>query len=175
MEYLPSIDRFLVRGSYHAGGGFGFLIDGDGKVTAENRTLSAVVRASQSIPRDAPGGVIVAQPQLPSGIALLMATANSLTALPSAPDAYLWQYGGADGVLTSSNTLFIASLSSKGIVAKQAELSLPTALGKGPIAARSLSKPSSGPSSPVDGKGRRTAPEAAKRSVRVFGIGQGGH
>lgn len=175
VEYLASIDRFLVRGTYHAGGGFGFLIDGDGKVTAENRTLPAMVRASQSIPRDAPGGMVVAQPQLPSGISLIMATANSLTAMPSTPDTYLWQYGGADGVFTSASSVFIASHSSKGIVAKQAELPLPTALDKGPVAPVKASNPSPIRSNLlVDGKGRRTALEAVKREIPVYRIDQAG-
>lgn len=118
VEYIPSVDRFLILGAFHAGGGFGYLLDENGKVTGYNGALPPIIRESQSAVRDADRSALVAHITAPTGLMVLSVTGTEITLVKAIPDDYAWQYGGTDGIFLDANRVFIASLSSGGLVAK---------------------------------------------------------
>jgi hypothetical protein len=146
IEYIAAVDRFLVRGTYHedppSGSacdvvtttrGFGHLLDGEGNVTGSNKALDAVVRESQSIVRNDAASAVVVQPKLPNGASVLRVTATEITPLPDVADDYHWDYGGTDGIFVSERRVFVASLSTKGMVTKTFEIDAPVdGAGGGP-------------------------------------------
>jgi len=113
-SYIKDIDRFLVLGAYASGGGFGYLIDQNGTVTASNATLPAVVRESQP----AVSGSVVAQPASPNGLAVYDLTKESIGLRKIVADNYGWQHMGTDGIFIDSDTVYVVSLSSRGLVEK---------------------------------------------------------
>ena len=71
IDYVPSIDRFLVTGTYHTGGGFAYLLDDEGQVKAKNNTLPPIIRESQPVIQEVDGYAIAAQAVSPSGVMVL--------------------------------------------------------------------------------------------------------
>jgi len=118
VAYLPSIDRFLVLGAFHAGGGFGYLLDEYGNVTGRNASLPPIVRESQSAVRDAEGSALVVQITAPTGVMVLSVTSSDITLERTIADDFAWQYCGTDGIFLDDRRAFIVSLSSGGLVAK---------------------------------------------------------
>ena len=92
VAYVPAVDRFLVLGTSDSGGGFGYLLDSSGNVTATNTSLPPIVRESESIVR----GNRVVQATWPNGLMALSLTGSSITLDETIADAYNWQYMGTD-------------------------------------------------------------------------------
>jgi len=120
VEYLPHIDRFLVLGSNYGGGGFGFLLDGQGHVVAENPNLPPIVRESQAIVRVEGTGQLVVQPTQPTGIMTLWVDDDeiSLVGQQSAPigdKPFGWGYTGTDGVWLDDSHVYVVTTSPLGL------------------------------------------------------------
>jgi hypothetical protein len=124
VQYISAIDRFLVVGTYDAGGGFVYLLDNEGNVLADNKTLPATVRESQLVVREFDGGAVVVQPTTPTGVMVLSVTPSSITLEQTIADDYEWQYSGTDGIFVDSDTVYIVSLSSKGLVERTFDVAL---------------------------------------------------
>jgi len=122
VAYIPSVGRFLILGALHAGGGFGYLLDENGAVAADNASLPPIVRESQSAVRDADGSALVAHITAPTGLMVLSVTPTDITLKRTVEDDYPWQYCGTDGIFLDPNTVFIASLSSAGLMAKMFDI-----------------------------------------------------
>jgi hypothetical protein len=122
VTYLPSLERFLILGAYQAGGGFGYLLDQDGKIVASNTSLPAIVRESQSIVLEQAGKAKVVQPIAPNGLVELTVTASAITLKSIIADDYVWQYSGTDGIFVNANTVYIVSTSPTGLVEKTLHL-----------------------------------------------------
>jgi hypothetical protein len=114
VSYIPSINRFLILGSYASGGGFGYLIDMEGNITGSTTSLPTFVRESEPAIR----GTMAAQAITPGGIALLKLSANSITLHKKITDAYTWQYMGTSGIFLSDTSLYMISLSHRGLIEK---------------------------------------------------------
>jgi hypothetical protein len=118
VAYLPSIERFLVLGAYHSGGGFAYLLDQDGNIMASNKTLPAIVRESQPITWEQPSMVRVVQPLAPKGLMVLSVTPSAISLKTTITDDYQWHYSGTDGIFINANTVYIVSTSHLGLVEK---------------------------------------------------------
>ncbi|MBC7836271.1 hypothetical protein H7X87_00630 [Acetobacteraceae bacterium] len=114
VSYVPAIDRFLIQGSYASGGGFAYLVDISGTVTASNTSLPAIVRESEPILK----GTTAVQATSPSGLAVYNLSQNSITLARTIKDPYVWNYMGTGGIFVDSDTVYIVSLSSRGLLEK---------------------------------------------------------
>lgn len=123
VTYLPSIERFLILGAYHAGGGFAYLLDQEGNIMSSNKALPAIIRESQSIAWEQPDTVKVVQPTAPSGLMVLSMTASTITLKNPIADDYQWHYSGTDGIFMDANTVYIVSTSPSGLVEKTFHIS----------------------------------------------------
>ncbi len=136
IEYISTIDRFLVLGAFESGGGFGRLVDSAGNVTAQTDALPPIVRESQSVVRESAGGAVVVQAISPSGAMVLSLTSSSITLAQTITDPYEWQYPGTDGIFTDPETVYMVSLSTSGLVERTftlepAESEIPTVDSRG--------------------------------------------
>eukprot|EP00727_Mastigamoeba_balamuthi_P004708 m51a1_g14235 hypothetical protein (414) ;mRNA; f:222579-223956 len=135
VEYVAAVDRFYVRGTYHDKNGatcdrpsttkgFAHLLDADGNVVASNRKLEAMARESQPIVRGAADGAsaLVVQPRLPTGYSVTRITATSVTKMAPITDTYKWDYCGTDGIFLSDSKVLVATLSTKGMVVRTADV-----------------------------------------------------
>lgn len=118
VTHLKNIDRFLVTGTtYGDNKGFAYLLDGNGSVVAQTKSLPATVRGAKAVVRANGSESVVVQPASPSGLMVLSVTANSITLKKTIVDAYNWSYCGTDGLFNSSGTqVYFASLSKTGMV-----------------------------------------------------------
>ena len=127
IEYVPAIDRFLLTGTYKAGGGFAFLLDGEGRITARHELLPPIVRESQPVTRSEGDGAIAVQPTASSGIMVLSLTPDSIALNQTIADKYEWEYIGVDGIFLTPKTVYFVALSSKGLVEKRFTIDLDAA------------------------------------------------
>lgn len=139
VQYVPSIDRFLVMASKDGGagsnsgrlcsGGKAFLVDNSGTITASLDLTNGVIRESQSVIN----GSCAAQTMLKNGqsvfgnnssggalggLMVLNLTASSIAVSQTIDDSYQWQYIGNDGYFKDSTHVVIFALSSSGIQTK---------------------------------------------------------
>ncbi len=119
VEYVATIDRFLVTGTYKTGGGFAYLLNGAGQVTAANTLLLPIVRESQPVIQAVAGGALAVQAMAPSGVMVLWLTPDSITLNQTIAGDHEWQYIGTDGIFTDPETVYMVSLSDKGLIEKQ--------------------------------------------------------
>eukprot|EP00727_Mastigamoeba_balamuthi_P004640 m51a1_g14174 hypothetical protein (437) ;mRNA; f:28037-29432 len=136
IEYLAAVDRFYVRGTYHdkdgatcdrpeTTKGFAYLLDGDGTVVASHTKLEAMARESQPIVRsESDGSVTVVQPKLPSGYSVARVTATAVQRMAPIEDPYVWDYCGTDGIFLPGSRVLVASLSTKGMVVRTANVTV---------------------------------------------------
>ncbi len=122
VQYIKSINRFLVAGTYKKGGGFAYLIDDKGKVTAENLSLPSFVREAQPAIYHDKNLTQVVYPKQPSGLQLLELTASKITLKKEIKDNYQWSYIGTDGIFIDKESLYFVTLSKKGLVEKKFSL-----------------------------------------------------
>jgi hypothetical protein len=116
VTYIPAVDRFLVVGTYVAGGGFAYLLDNDGNIIASNKELPAIVRESQSIVQNNNGNARIAQVIAPNGVMVLMITPSEIQLVTEIAGDTDWKYGGTDGIFISPNMVYIVSESADGLV-----------------------------------------------------------
>jgi len=121
-QYIKSLKRFLVTGTYQEGGGFAYLIDEKGKVSAQNLSLPEFVREAQPAIYHDKTKVLVAYPQAPNGLQLLELTKSSIALKRQIKDTYNWSYSGTDGIFLDKASLYFVSLSEKGLVEKKFSL-----------------------------------------------------
>ena len=119
IQYIPSIDRFLVAGAYESGGGFGFLISNDGEVTAKNKSLPAIIRESQPAVKAGEQAAFAVYPKSPNGLSVLKLGPSSIILNNTVSDSYAWRYMGTDGIFTDQNSVYFVSLSKSGCVEKK--------------------------------------------------------
>ncbi len=118
VQYIASIDRFLVTGAYKNGAGFAFLIDDNGQVTAKNKNLPGLVREAQPAIKAFDDGAFVVYPRHPNGLFVLKIGASSIALNNVVSDSYAWRYMGTDGIFTGENAVYFVSLSETGNVEK---------------------------------------------------------
>ncbi|GEM_PF-887537 len=118
VEYIPSIQRFLIIGTYHNGGGFSFLLDENGQKTAQNFSLPEIVREAQPAVKDSSNIAYAVYPSSPNGLAVLELSAASIALNNVISDSYDWSYMGTDGIFTGENSVYFVSLSKNGCVEK---------------------------------------------------------
>jgi len=134
IEYLPSIDRFLVAGTYQTGGGFAYLLDGAGQVTAANEQLPPIIRESQPVIRAMNEQAMAVQAIAPSGVMVLLLTPDSITLDQTITGDHEWQYIGTDGIFISPEMVYMVSLSDLGLVEKRFSIPKPVRNISEPIA-----------------------------------------
>lgn len=118
VAYLPSVDRFLIVGTYHNGGGFAYLLNQDGHIVAAHTSLPAIVRESRPIVLDNGGEVTIAQPTDPTGIEILSISSSEITLRYTVADDYVWEYSGTAGIFANAATVYLISTSPAGLVEK---------------------------------------------------------
>ena len=119
VQYIPSIDRFLVAGAYASGGGYSFLINNNGDVTAINKNLPALIREAQPAVKQSGSAAFVVYPKQPNGLYVLSLSDSSITLNNEISDSYSWRYMGTDGIFTDTNSVYFVSLSKTGCVEKR--------------------------------------------------------
>jgi hypothetical protein len=123
VQYYPSIDRFLVVGAYHDGGGFAYLFDNDGNIKAQNHSLPPIIRETQPAADALANGVRIVYPTFPNGAIVLWVTSSGVSLSETIPDSYDWYYMGTDGIFLDSDTVYIVSTSPTGLVEKKFTIS----------------------------------------------------
>ncbi len=112
VAYVPGIDAFFVQGSYAAGGGFGYVINNSGSTIVARTDLPSIVRESDSVVR----GSTVVQATAPTGLIVYDLTRSSITMRRTIQDSYRWQYMGLAGIFVDPDTVYLVSLSNRGLV-----------------------------------------------------------
>lgn len=117
VEYLPTINRFLIIGTYQNTKGFSFLIDENGAITAFNKNLPAgIVRESKTITRELKNGDLCSVfPTLPNTLGILKITANNIEYINTIGDLEPWFTIGVDGFFINDTTVCTVSLSPEGL------------------------------------------------------------
>lgn len=123
VAWLPELERFLLLGAFHEGGGFGILMDASGKVITTERNLPPIVRESQSIIREAAGQTTVVQPVSPSGVAVFDVKSARIGHLRTLEDDYRWTFSGSDGIFLGEDEVFVVTLSPEGLVERRYRIS----------------------------------------------------
>jgi len=118
VQYYPSIDRFLVVGTYNSGGGFAYLFDNNGTIVAQNTALPAIPREVQPAERAFSDGVKVVYPRSPNGALVLWVTGSSISLDQTISDSYNWSYIGTDGIFLNDTQAYFVSGSASGLVQK---------------------------------------------------------
>ncbi len=123
VQYLPTINRFLVVGSYWDGGGFAYLIDNSGTVVTNDLSLPDIPKEAQLAVRQTANGLKVAYPRYPSGLAVLKVTSSSISLDQEINDSYQWQQPlGIDGIFVDDDNVYVVALSQSGLVEKHFSL-----------------------------------------------------
>ncbi len=116
VEYLESIDRFLVLGKSSDNKGFGILLSSDGNIVAESYNLTPIIRgAKPAIKSLNKNEVKVAYPAFSNDVAMLSVVSNNITAEGVVSVGYDWDISGTDGIFLDNNDLYFASLSAEGL------------------------------------------------------------
>ncbi len=118
VQYIPSINRFLIIGTYYNGGGFSFLIDESGNKTAQSDSIPEIVREAQPAVKNRDSLAYAVYPMRPNGAAVLRLYPNGVELNNTISDSYNWSYIGTDGIFIAENTVYFVSLSKKGYVEK---------------------------------------------------------
>jgi hypothetical protein len=126
VAYLPTIERFLVLGTFTNGRGFGYLIDNDGNIVTKNINLPPIVREAQSVIRNESNQATVVQARAPSGVMVLTVTNNKITLREVRDDTYQWQYMGVDGAFLDATHVYLVALSTHGLIERTYILDAPT-------------------------------------------------
>ncbi len=125
IQYVESIDRFLVVAAYEHGGGFAVILSDDGKVIAEQHGLPEVVREAQpaiSVEEgSSPASARVVYPKSDGGVMLLDVTSDTIT-LKSEIAGPRWQTAGADGIFTDSEHVYFVNLTPDGLLERTFKL-----------------------------------------------------
>jgi len=152
VEYIASIDRFLIIASKDGGiganngrlcaGGKAFLVDNNGTIIVSTDLSNGIVRESQSIV----SGNRVVQTQIKNGqslfgnnssggalggIMVLDLTPASITLSQTIEDNYKWEYMGNTGFFKNCSTIVIFTLEKTGLQTKTFSINcLPTDIVK---------------------------------------------
>lgn len=118
VQYVDSIERFIVTGTNHDGGGFAYLLSEKGEVTAEHHALAAFVREAQPAICNQDGRAIVVYPAAPNKLQILELGQAKISSKRELEKIVRWGYIGTDGIFIDENTLYFISLSQKGLVEK---------------------------------------------------------
>lgn len=116
IEYLESIDRFLVLGNSSDNRGFGILLNSNGDIITEDYNLTPIIRESQpAIKSLNKNEVKVVYPAFSGDIAMLSITADNIIAEGVTSVGYDWDISGTDGIFLDNNDVYFASLSAEGL------------------------------------------------------------
>ncbi len=116
---IPDSDNFLILGTHTDNTGFGILIDKNGNVLSKNNNLPPIVRESQSIIKTIGGETFIAQPKIGGGVMLLkLLDNNNIVLVETIDDSHQWQFAGTDGIWVNDSDIYIASLSTSGLIEK---------------------------------------------------------
>ncbi len=118
---IPELDQFLIMGVHKDGTGFGILLDKNGNELSRNDNLPPIVRESQPALRTINGNLFIAQAKADGGIMILKITTN-IELEKTIDDAYIWGYGGTDGIWRNDKQIYMVSLSNCGLVQKKFSL-----------------------------------------------------
>ncbi len=118
VQYIGSIGRFLILGTYYSGGGFAVLVDENGIISARNTELPSLVREAQPAIKDSMDIAYALYPSSPNGLVVLTLTDSSIFINNTVTYSYAWSYIGTDGIFTGSNSVYFVSLSKNGYVEK---------------------------------------------------------
>ena len=118
VQYLDSLNAFLITGSYQNGGGFVVLLDNQGNIVARNRELPAFIREAQAVVYNKNGRAAVVRPAEKSSLCVMTVTDSSIALKKMIETAYLWQYMGTDGVFINEDTVYLVSLNKRGLLEK---------------------------------------------------------
>jgi hypothetical protein len=126
VQFLPTVNRFLITGTTENNTGFAYLIDEQGSVVNTLNTLPPFVREAQPAITGYQNGVgqdteveRVVYPTAPSGLLVLDVKKNSIKLNQRLYDPYLWQYIGTDGVFLDEQTVYFHTLSQYGLKEKR--------------------------------------------------------
>lgn len=122
VQFLPTVNRFLITGTTENNTGFAYLIDEQGLVVNTLNTLPPFVREAQPAiigyqNEVEPHKVVerVVYPIAPSGLVVLDVNKTSINIKQRLYDPYLWQYIGTDGVFLDEQTVYFHTLSQYGL------------------------------------------------------------
>ena len=118
VQYIESLNAFLVTGTYQNGGGFAVLLDNQGEIIARNRQLPAFVREAQAIIYNKKNEAIVVRPMEISRLSVFSVNDSMIAAEREIETGYLWQYMGTDGVFLNADSVYLVTLNRNGIVEK---------------------------------------------------------
>ncbi len=119
VQFLESVDRFLVVGAYEQGGGFAFLLDDQGTIIDKHVALPEVVREGQPAvwPDDGSQANIarIVYPKSDGGVMVLEIVPNAIE-LGAEIAGRSWYTSGTDGIFTAEDHVYFVNLSPKGLV-----------------------------------------------------------
>jgi len=131
VQYIDSLDAFLITGSYQRGGGFAVLLDNQGEVLCRNTELSAFIREAQAVIYNKKNEAIVVRPTEKSSLQVLNIKRNDIVLKQKIETGYLWQYMGADGLFVNRDSVYIVNLNKRGLVEKIiADIDRPNAINE---------------------------------------------
>lgn len=126
VQFLPTVNRFLITGTADNNTGFAYLIDEQGRIVNTLNTLPPLVREAQPAIIGYLNGVgqesvveRVVYPIAPSGLVVLDVNKTSISIKQRLYDPYLWQYIGTDGVFLDEQTVYFHTLSQYGLKEKR--------------------------------------------------------
>ena len=116
IEYLDTIDRFLVSGSYENGGGFSFLLSQEGDIISKNLALPSIVREAQPALKNMDNGTVkVVYPTMPNQLAVLSVSRSSIILEDVISVDHDWSIAGIDGIFLRDNAMYFVSLLPAGL------------------------------------------------------------
>lgn len=115
-QYISSIDRFLISGTYNNGKGFSYLLSTGGDIVAENPSLPPIVREAQpAILQISNSQAKIVYPTSPHGLVVLSIENSEIILENEVLINFQWPYSGTDGIFLDNNTVYFASLYPSGI------------------------------------------------------------
>ncbi len=116
VQYISSLDLFLIGGSDDDGDGFAFLISTDGDTIAQNTSLPPMVREAQpAVWQAGHDRARVVYAVNPGGLMVLTISSAEIVLEDRLSTDDEWSTSGTDGIFLSENIAYFVSLSPEGI------------------------------------------------------------
>ncbi|RUM65591.1 MAG: hypothetical protein DSZ03_02540 [Sulfurimonas sp.] len=123
VQYLETLERFLVCGTDAQGNGFARLLTREGQVVAHAGALPPLVREAQPALRArGADAVTVVYPSAPKGLTVLTISRTDIQLKRTFVQEHTWLYSGTDGIFTDDENVYFISLTPQGAVALSATL-----------------------------------------------------
>ncbi len=121
VQYIETLERFVVCGTDAQGKGFARLLTPDGTVVAQYNALPPFVREAQPAVRiHNSNAATVVYPTAPSGLMVLRLSRTHIELTQTIASSYSWYYSGTDGIFTDAKRLYFISLTPEGLQAVDA-------------------------------------------------------